>query len=154
MSLTVRVDDKGLGLALKRMSSALKDMQPVFDEMGAVLERNVNLRFDTETAPDGSKWKPWAPSTAAARAKEGRGTLLRYTGRMRDSLTHVADSDSLEVGFGVPYAVYHEQLTPGKGRLPKRALLFDNGQLSDEDMNDALKVALRAFSKQLRLRNQ
>jgi phage gpG-like protein len=146
MSLAVRVTDRGVGLALRRMSALLSDMTPVHEAVGSRLERNINLRFDTQTGPDGSAWKQWAPSTAKARAAEGRGTLLQYTGRMRASLTHLADNDGVEVGFGVGYAVFAEFMG--------RPLLFDDGQLSDEDSNDALKAALQAFRKQLRLQAQ
>lgn len=146
MSLSVRVTDKGVGLALRRMSALLSDMTPINQAIGSRLERNINLRFDTHTAPDGSAWKQWAPSTAAARAAEGRGTLLQFTGRMRDSLTHAADQAGVEVGFGVDYAVFAE--------YGGRPLLFDGGQLGDEDANDALKAALQAFRKQLRIQSQ
>jgi phage gpG-like protein len=146
MSLAVRVTDRGVGLALRRMTALLGDMTPISEAVGSRLERNINLRFDTQTGPDGSAWKQWAPSTAKARAAEGRGTLLQYTGRMRASLTHLADNDGVEVGFGVGYAVFAEFMS--------RPLLFDDGQLSDEDSNDALKAALQAFRKQLRLQAQ
>ena len=151
MGLTVKVEDKGVSLALQRMSTLLRDMTPVFAAIGSRIERNVNIRFDTKTAPDGKQWAMWSPETADDRAKSGRGTLLEYTGRMRDSLTFSATSKSVDIGFGVDYAQYHEQVTPGKGALPKRAMLFDNGHLSDGDMNDALAAALTAFRKQLRI---
>jgi phage gpG-like protein len=152
MSLTVTVTDTGVSLALQRMSARLRDMTPVFAAIGSRLERNVHMRFDTKTAPSGRPWAAWSPETADERARSGRGTLLEYTGRMRDSLTYQASATGVEVGFGVDYAQYHEQLTPaGKGALPKRAMLFDDGKLSDADLNDAMKAALSAFRKQLRL---
>jgi len=140
--IKVTVTDRGVMLAVRAMTQILQDATPVMKAIGRTLESNVNVRFDTKTAPDGQPWAPWAPSTAAARAREGRGTLLEYTGRMRDSLTYVADAHSVEVGFGVPYAKYHE---------PYRPLLLDNGNLSNDDLNDALDAALKAFRKQLRM---
>jgi phage gpG-like protein len=148
MSLTVTVHDAGLGLALTRMTALLRNMQPVYRAIGARLESNAHIRQDTHTAPDGTAWAAWAPATARARAASGRGTLLSYTGRMRASLTHFADNQGVEVGFGVAYAVPHET---GTRHMPKRALLFDNGHLSNDDSNDALKAAMAAFRKQLPL---
>lgn len=140
--MKVTVTDTSVMAALGAMHKLLRDTTPVMRAIGRKLESNVNVRFDTKTAPDGQPWKPWAPSTAKARAREGRGTLLEYTGRMRDSLTFNADRTSVEVGFGVAYAKFHE---------PYRPMLFDNGNLSNDDLNDVMAVALRAFRKQLKL---
>ena len=148
MTLTVTVQDAGLGLALTRMTALLRDMRPIYRPMGAKLEQNVHIRMDTFRAPDGTAWAVWAPATAKARAASGRGTLLSYTGRMRASLTHFADSQGVVVGFGVAYAVPHET---GTKHMPKRALLFDNGNLGKDDLDDALKAAMAAFRKQLPL---
>lgn len=142
MSLGVSVTDAGVGLALRRMAVLLRDMQPIYRAIGSKLEQNVNLRFDTKTAPNGSGWAAWAPATARARAAEGRGTLLEYTGRMRDSLTYFADNQGVEVGFGVDYAEQVER---------KRAMLFDGDTLGQQDLDDVLKAAMREFKKQLKL---
>ena len=150
MSLTVTVRDAGIGLALNRMTAMLRNMQPVYRAIGAKLESNVHIRMDAFKAPDGKAWAAWAPATAKARAASGRGTLLSYTGRMRASLTHFADNQGVEVGFGAAYAVFHET---GTKRMPKRPLLFDNGRLSSDDMDDALKAAMSAFRKQLQLQS-
>lgn len=148
MRIAVTVRDQGVGLALQRMTAALQDMRPVYKAIGAKLERNAHLRFDLKEAPSGAAWVPWAPSTAAARKAEGRGTLLSYTGRMQASLTFLASASQVEVGFGVPYAAAHEF---GTKRTPARPLLLDRGNLSNSDLNDALDVAMRAFRKQLKL---
>lgn len=145
MALRLTVQDAGVYGLLSRLQSQLRDMTPVYKAMGSKLERNVQVRFDTKEDPNGNPWKAWAPSTAAARAREGRGTLLEYTGRMRASLTHLATNQSVEVGFGVPYAVYHEESRP---------LLFaDQNGLSDDDMRDAMDAAQRAFRRALKLQN-
>lgn len=150
-TLTLTVKDLGIGAALQSMTAQLRDMTPINKAIGARLERNINMRFDTKTDPSGKAWAPWSKDTADERKAEGRGNLLEYTGRMRDSLTYFADNSGVEIGFGVDYAKYHEQLTQGSASLPKRAMLFHNGQLSESDLNDALFVAMRSFKKQLKL---
>lgn len=152
-TLTVTVKDVGIGAALQAMAARLRDMTPVYAAIGRKLESNVNMRFDTKTDPSGRAWAPWSQATKDARAAEGRGNLLEYTGRMRDSLAYLATATDVSIGFGVDYAQYHEQTTPGTGHLPKRAMLFDDGKLSENDMNDAFAVAVRAFKKHLKLEN-
>ena len=145
-AIKVSVVDKGVLGALAVMQKQLRDMTPVMKAIGRKLESNTHVRFDTKTAPDGSSWAPWSEETAKAREEEGRGTLLEYTGRMRDSLTYEADKDSVTVGFGVPYAIHHER---GTKRIPARPMLFDGDSLGQQDLDDVLAVALRAFKRQL-----
>lgn len=104
----IDIDDRQFVEYFNQLGRKLGDLRPAMDALGALLESRVHLRFDTKTDPAGAAWTPWAPSTAKQRAKSGRGTLLEQTRRMLDSLTHVADEDWLEVGFGVPYAAAHE----------------------------------------------
>lgn len=145
--LQVELDSEVLTASLQKAKQQLSNMRPVMAAIGAAIEQNVQLRFDSKTAPDGTPWKPWAAKTAMARSKEGRGTLLEYTGRMRDSLTYVADNDSVAIGFGVPYASFHEF---GTGDIPARPMLLDNGQLSADDTADALSAAERALDRLLK----
>lgn len=107
---TVRIDitDAQVVQAFNELGAKLGNLQPLMDELGALLESRVNLRFATKTDPAGRPWAEWAPSTAKRRRKEGRGTLLEYRRRMLDSLTHASGADFLEVGFGVDYAAPHE----------------------------------------------
>lgn len=149
-TVSVGIADAGLGTVLQAMAAQLADMTPVYKAIGRKLESNINLRFDTKTDPSGKPWAPWAESTKEARQSEGRGNLLEYTGRMRDSLTYVLTSDSVEVGFGVEYAQYHEQLSLSQKGLPKRAMLFDGGKLSATDTEDVLAAAMKALEKQLK----
>jgi len=140
--MTITVDSRALTQVLNDSLASLRDTKPVMRAIGRVLESNVQIRFDTKTAPDGSEWKPWAPSTAKARAKEGRGTLLEYTGRMRASLAVNVDKNRVEIGFGVPYAEFVEKVRP---------VLLDGGQLGAEDADDVMDAAMKAIKKQMRL---
>lgn len=140
--MSVTVDRAALDRALQDALKALRDTRPVMRAIGRVLESNVEIRFDTKTAPDGSAWKPWAKSTAKQRAKEGRGTLLEYTGRMRASLAVNVQKNEVEIGFGVPYAQFVEVTRP---------VLLDKGQLGKEDADDVMDAALKSIKKQMRL---
>lgn len=107
-AVAITIDDRQIVDYFHALGQRLGNPRPLLDELGAVLESRVQQRFDTKTDPAGAAWTPWAKSTARQRAKSGRGTLLEQTRRLRNSLTHAADRQSVTVGFGVPYAAAHE----------------------------------------------
>ena len=61
---------------------------------------------------------------------------------MLSSLNWQADASSVRVGFGQPYAVYHEW---GTKRMPRRGLLFENpdaGALAPDDEKAVLDLLM------------
>jgi phage virion morphogenesis protein len=132
------------GRAIEQLSllvEKIEDMQPVLRDIGALLESNAQIRFDTKKDPAGRPWSLWAEATRVARESENRGTLLNYTGRMRTSLTHQVVGNVLEIGFGVPYARFHET---GTSRMPSRpTLLTATGKIGPEDESDIVRVVGR-----------
>lgn len=147
-SLVVKVQDYALLEAVVALKAALKNPTPAYKKVGAYFEKEVNIRFDTKTGPDGTAWQKWAESTQEARDKEGRGTLLEYTGRMRDSFTYNANEKGVDVGFGVIYALFHEL---GAG-VPARPMLLDGGKLATQD-EAAVFAILQRFIKNAPLLN-
>jgi phage virion morphogenesis protein len=129
-----------------RLGAAIRGMtrpSELMDAIGARMVANVQLRFDTKRAPDGTAWLPAAASTLAQlKRKNGGqvpGSLLERTRRMRDSLSRAAGDASVEWGFGVPYAMPHE--TGSRRGLPRRQLLTDDpiaGTLAAQDRQDIL----------------
>lgn len=100
-SLNVSVNDLG-GPALDRLARRMRDLTPVMDAIGSVLEEGVERRFDAQIAPDGT---PWPPSI---RARLVHGQTLTDTARLRRSITHEASRDRVEVGTNVVYAAPHQ----------------------------------------------
>lgn len=151
--LRTRIVDDALRSYLTTLDKRLGDLTPVMDNIGAALERNVNLRFDTKRDPSGQAWAQLSPVTRALydradrRPARGggvevarRGTLLERTGLMRASLSYAATSDQVEIGFGRPYAGYHEF---GTKRMPRRGLLTADpttGALGDDDRRAVLDI--------------
>lgn len=126
---------------LAQLAARLADLTPVMEDIGAILERNVQGRFDTKTDPAGRPWAPLAARTrvAYAKAKVG-GSLLERTRMMRESLSSQADKDSVVIGFGRAYAAYHEF---GTARMPRRGMLTvdpQTGTLADEDTASILDL--------------
>lgn len=141
--INVSINDAAVLAGIARLKDALNDLTPLFQAIGDKLVQNTEIRFDTKRDPGGRAWQKWADSTREARRKEGRGTLLEYSGRMRASLDQDPHSDYVEVGFGVPYAKYHEQ---GKG-VPRRQMLLDGNQLGKQDADDIFQVVHKFLQK-------
>lgn len=51
--------------ALTRLSAALSDMTPAFQDIGEILIDSTKQRFGQGIAPDGSRWAPKSPVTLA-----------------------------------------------------------------------------------------
>ncbi len=79
-----------------------RDMTVLMDRIGMAMETTTEERFEQEQAPDGSKWTP------SLRAKEDGGKTLTLTGRLSNSITHLARADSVEVGTNLIYAGVHQ----------------------------------------------
>ena len=136
MPLIISIDDGKVAAALAKLQASLDDLHPVMDAIGQELESRVARRFDTQTDPLGRPWEEWADSTVKSYPKGGNGRILDRFSDMLGSLNHQADAKVVRVGFGEPYAVYHEFESP-KTNLPRRGLLTadpDSGTLSEQDL--------------------
>lgn len=115
----------------------------------------MQQRFDTNTDPLGHPWAAHSAATIAAyKAKDTnkrgkhskRGSMLERTRRMRNSLSYAADTKSAVIGFGVPYAGYHEF---GTKHMPRRGLLMADpvaGTLSPSDIDIILNTLFKHFA--------
>lgn len=106
--------------AFNRLISAGQDMRPIMDAIGMEMESCVSARFKSKTDPSGSPWAPWKPSTVKNYPKDGRRKLLDRYNDMLGSLSHQVDGNSVFVGFGQPYAQYHEF---GTSKMDRRGML-------------------------------
>lgn len=132
--------------AFNRLIAVGQEPRALLDAIGKELETRVSNRFETKTDPSGSAWAPWKPSTVKSYPKSGvNNKLLDRYNDMLGSLNHQADNDSVFVGFGQPYAKYHEF---GTGRMARRGMLTadpDAGTLGagdEEAVIDILRNAL------------
>lgn len=139
------------GTLLDRINSTLQQLQrpgDLMDSIGAVLERNVNLRFDTKRDPTGAAWAPLSPRTVKIYERKYKGSipgsLLERSRHMRSTLAYNAGEDWAEVGFSDPKAIYHETGTKskkGNPKMPRRGLLTANpelGELGAGDRDDVI----------------
>lgn len=138
--ITISFDDRSVIAALSELQGKVGDMTPAMNEIGMELEGRISARFETERDPAGQTWKPWAASTVGNYPKTGNKRILDRTGDMLRSLNHHADRDSVTVGFGQDYAVYHEF---GTVHMPRRGLVMEHpeeSRLSGEDEQSILEI--------------
>lgn len=104
--IEIRVDDAAVIAAFDRVQAAGGDLGTFLDNIGGGLVASTQQRFESETDPQGRKWKPLARSTI--RKKKGDTRILRQRGQLLQSLTHNATPSYLEVGTNVVYAGIHQ----------------------------------------------
>lgn len=96
-------------------------MTPAFRTLGRIFKTGAQLRFRKQQSPEGAAWKP------SQRALRDHGQTLRLTGRLRNSLTYVADHASVAIGTNVRYGAIHQLGgKAGRGRkvtIPARPYL-------------------------------
>lgn len=123
--------------ALRVSANRLSNLTPLMQRIAVVLERNAEVRFDTKVDPDGKPWARWSKRTDIARKKEGRGTLLEYSGLMRQSLGSAFDPKSAIVFIGANYSGFHEM---GLGQPTRRILRSAADGLGRQDSADIKKL--------------
>lgn len=162
--IDVQIDDRELRAALDGLRRRLADMSPVMRAIATELEARVEARFETATDPTGRPWAPLSPSTLAAYLARGKGNRkkdggltkkgaarlasrkpLYDTGDLLGSLTSRATRSEARVGFGQPYAAFHEY---GTEKMPRRSLLMADpvsGTLGESDRQAVLDILREAL---------
>ena len=138
--LTITADDKAFRDSLAQLYRGMGNLTPVMQSIGMELESRISGRFESRTDPSGNAWAPWAQSTVDNYPENGNRRLLDRYGDMLASLIHQADATSVRVGFGQPYAAFHEW---GTEHMPRRGLLFDDpdaGTLAEGDEAAVLDI--------------
>jgi phage virion morphogenesis protein len=132
--LHIEIDSKRVEDKLALLKSATEDLTPVMTDIAATLWEKIGERFETHKDPVGRQW---------AEKKDGEPSVLYDSGSMLNSLTRSSGPTHAMVGFGQPYAAYHEF---GTKYMPRRGLLFadpETGTLSAEDEQYILELVNR-----------
>lgn len=138
--LVIKLDDSAFRADLAALYRRLGDLTPVMQSIGMEMESRISGRFETRTDPNGKSWAPWAESTLESYPEDGNRQLLDRYGDMLLSLNHKADATSVRIGFGKPYAAFHEW---GTKHMPRRGLVFadpDAGTLAKGDEEAVLDI--------------
>ncbi|MCX8501732.1 MAG: phage virion morphogenesis protein [Alphaproteobacteria bacterium] len=114
---TITVDDAEVLSALRSLAARGQNMQPVFMAIGEAMMESTKKRFESSTAPDGSRWAANSAHTIAAqlashsktRKKDGglsaKGRLmvaskkpLVDSGVLADTIRFVATAGGVTIG--------------------------------------------------------
>ena len=125
----VEWDDHNARVMLTRLVALASDQRSLMQEIGEYMVETTKQRFDTSTAPDGSRWAPNTRTTierflglykrsfdgktgkitqqGAGRAA-GKKPLVGETGRLRDSTHYRAGKDQVDIVNPTKYAAVHQ----------------------------------------------
>jgi len=151
MDFSIRVEDARILSAIQSLLAMARNATPIMREIAAIGENSTRLRFRTETAPDGSRWKP------SLRVRMAGGRTLTKDGHLADSVSGNAGKDFAEWGVNRPYAAIHQfggeikarsggflrfRLANGAWASVKSVVIPDRPFLgvSDDDAEDILDV--------------
>ncbi len=109
---TIRVDEARVLSALRRLADALADPSDLTAEIAAQGAEATRARFRSQTAPDGTPWKP------SLRAQISGGRTLTQSGLLADSISSQSGPHFAEWGPNRIYAAIHQF---GGVIRPKRA---------------------------------
>ena len=127
--------------AFLKLQGTLQDLTPVFRDIGESMLNVTRERFNTQTAPDGTPWKPLSPAYRLIK-KQNADQILTLYGRLRGTLTYQAGPKEVRIGTPLIYGATHQF---GRGAIPARPFLglsqSDEQELLDI-LNDHLSRAL------------
>jgi phage virion morphogenesis protein len=102
MRVELDLDDAALQAYLRRLTLAAEDMSPAMRDIAFLGEQGIKEAFQTETAPDGTRWPDsW-------RKRENGGKTLTKDGNLRRSASSDTDSHTAIWGVNAIYAEIHQ----------------------------------------------
>lgn len=123
MPIRVELKADQISVALDRLSAALDDMTPLFQEIGDLLRASTKDRFTAGEAPDGSKWAAKSPATLAAYAARNAPIDIRPlfgpSRRLADEISVRSWATGAEIGSSLVYAAV-QQFGAAKGSMGAR----------------------------------
>ena len=111
MASVIEVNVKEVERLAKKLNAyalSASDAENLLHSLGVEITEQTKDRFDTETDPEGGKWKALTERYAERKAKKSRGGILTREGDMRNIVFQVNGSASVLVGSAMEYADYHQ----------------------------------------------
>lgn len=143
--LVIEIHSQPVFDAINRLLYAGQNLNPVMNAIGMELETKTSNRFEMQIDPTGAPWAPWKESTVKTYPKDGNRKKLDRYGDLLSSLTYQADDHSVRIGFGNPYARFHEE---GTNNMVRRGLLTDgHGNLGADDERSILDILNAHFER-------
>jgi phage gpG-like protein len=124
--IQIVINDTQIQGGISQLSAKLANLKPAMVDIGESALRKVRRRFDTESAPDGSKWKSLAKSTIKAKTRRKRTgkpyrtnaeptAILKDTFTLRDSITYQPSNQSVAIGTNIFYGAFNQNTRPFLG---------------------------------------
>ena len=107
MTATVKIDDRDLREAIRKVSFAIDDMTPVFADIAGAMQEAAEDSLANEESPSGEKWARLSNTTKDDRERQGYGRdgpILQRTGRLVGSIVAEWGQDFARAGTNVAYA--------------------------------------------------
>lgn len=164
----VELQDDEMLAAIDRAIALLEQPGQMMEDIGARIEANAELRFETKTDPKGDPWAPLSPATIEIYNSEWfikqnpafaggiPGSLLERTRQLRASLAHNAGVDYVEIGTSRQVGKKAWQVGAlhewGTEKMPRRGILTadpDAGELGAADQADVLDIVSAALGAAL-----
>lgn len=80
--ITIAFDDRAVLAALGGLAQRAGNLSPVLKAIGEDMTASTKARFNTSTAPDGSRWAPNSQTTILAYLAGKSGTFGKKTGKL------------------------------------------------------------------------
>ncbi len=113
--IDVKIDNTNVIQAMERLAKAAVNPRPALLAIGESLVVSTKKRFESSTAPDGSRWTPNKPSTL--KRKKGNKPLIGKTRLLSQQISYALDGDGLRIGSPMAYAAM-QQFGGKKSRFP------------------------------------
>jgi len=107
-AISVTLNSGGTTEVLAGVASRARDLSPVMDDIGNMLQLSADMCFQAEQDPDGNAWTPLAPDTVKRKAKAGHEGMLQWSGALRRSIHRRVEGNSVTVGTNLPYAAIQQ----------------------------------------------
>ncbi|MEY2689724.1 MAG: hypothetical protein RL375_3923 [Pseudomonadota bacterium] len=158
--LQITLDNAELLRAIDGAIAVLAQPQQLLEDIGAKLESNANLRFDTKVDPAGVPWPPLSQVTkevfyAEKYPKGIPGSLLERTRQLRNSLGYNVGPDWVILGTSrrvpgksQPFWEVGQLHEWGTTIMPRRGILTadpETGKLGAGDEADILAIVQDAI---------
>lgn len=128
MKVEIRIDDQQAQDDFKALIARGTNLRPLMYELGEHLTETTKQRFQTSTAPDGSRWEPNTEATYLAYlalfkssfGKDGKLTkggagraagkkpLIGESGHLSSRINYRADDTSVTIGSPEKYSAVHQ----------------------------------------------
>lgn len=160
----IELEDARILAAIDRALAVLQQPGELMQDIGAKIEANANLRWETKTDPTGQAWAPLSPATKAIYESDWfiernpafkggiPGSLLERTRQLRASLAYNAGADYVEIGTSRQVGKKRWQVGAlhewGTKKMPRRGILTANpntGELGAGDQADVLAIVSAAL---------